>query len=215
MSAAREEPYARGHSITRSHSRYERRYERYDEQRRRLDQQEGGTPQPGELRERERDRSVDIPPYAADERERDPYYSQLRHASREYVPVDDHRPPPARFTSRFAAEPAEPSPQFVDEFNEPVYVRVREAYQPRYVDDRADGRERVEYVYDRAPRGREYVYYDERAPGPGVQLSGQQRIPPRIPPGTVDAEMEPGPFEGEVEGGPLPAAAGGDRRLER
>jgi hypothetical protein len=187
MSAAREDPYARGNGIQRSHSRYERRYERYEEQRRRLDQ-EGKTPAPatGEDRERERDRersrvSVDEHSGYAD----DPYYHQLRHSSREYVAVGDNRrasgPPPTRYVSRFATESADaPPPQYVDEFGEPVqYVRVREAYPPRY-----DDRERIEYVpvaYERGlgkgDRGREYVYYDERAPPREREGEGEEEAP--------------------------------------
>ncbi|KAF2806113.1 uncharacterized protein BDZ99DRAFT_466387 [Mytilinidion resinicola] len=200
MSAADRDTYARGHSIQRSHSRYERRYERYDQQRRRLDQ-EGETPGPPTAAERDRDRSLDR---YTDERDHDPYYHPLRQGSREYVPIDDHRgagPPPARYFSRFAAETADAQPpQFVDEFGEPVqYVRVRsEAYQPRYADDR----ERVEYVpvgYDQRERerDREYVYYDERAPVPlrGGEV-GVERVPVPVP-APVPVPV-PVAFEGEV-----------------
>ncbi|KAF2498980.1 hypothetical protein BU16DRAFT_559012 [Lophium mytilinum] len=195
MSAADRDTYARGHSIQRSHSRYERRYERYDQQRRRLDQ-EGETPGPPTAAERERDMSIDR---YADEREHEGYYHPLRHGSRDYVPIEDHRgagPPPSRYLSRFAADPADAQPpQFVDEFGEPVqYVRVRsEAYPPRY----ADERERVEYVpvgYDRRERERErqYVYYDEPAPLVRGGEVGVERVPVPV------AAPVPGAFEGEV-----------------
>lgn len=175
-SAVREEPYARGHSIQRTNSRYETKNKRYEEQRRRLDQEGGSTPQPPD-HDLDTPRHSSIDPAAYADEHRDPYLAQLRHGSREYVVEDPHirGAPPARYVSRFAADPHDAlgalppqQPQYVDEYGEPVYVRVhREEYAPRY-----DDRERIEYVpvpYERvAPRERgareEYVYVDERAP---------------------------------------------------
>jgi hypothetical protein len=198
MSVARDEPYGRGGgpNMSRSQSR------RYEEQRRRIDQQE--TPQPNAELEYEpaysRDHSVDqVSP-------EDHFYPHQ--TPREYVSVQDRLHPysPPRF--RYD-EPRGPPPVYVDEYGYEV-VRVRgdprhsrAPYMP-YAQSARYESERYEYVpvpYERpAPqrynsRG-DYVYYEER-----------ERGLPRRPGPAPEVEPEiyepPGP-EIKVEGAPVP-----------
>jgi hypothetical protein len=156
----REDPY-RASSISRSQSR------RYEEQRRRIDQQE--TPQPGmdaryEGNPRSRDHSVDQP---------DDVYPPGPHA-RDYVSIQDrsyHFSPP-----RYLNEPRGAGPVYVDEYGQPVHeyeiVRVRGDTRPqRQYGHAAPAHYGPDYpyapVYDRPPAQRydrpgEYVYYEER-----------------------------------------------------
>ncbi|OCL11927.1 hypothetical protein AOQ84DRAFT_335103 [Glonium stellatum] len=218
MSAAREEPYARGNSIARSHSRYERRYERYDEARRRLDQE---TPQPSADPEPERNYSRD---HSVDQGyPEDPYYHQIRHPRREYIPVDEH-PPHSAIRYRYAGDSGDaPPPPLVDDYDEhPTYqyVRVhrepREARAPhpnpitRYVPDRPSSQSDhlIEYVpmsynRDTVHRGdphyddRQYVFYEERPARPPYDPEGQQeRIRYEANVGPADGRR---PFESEPE----------------
>jgi len=217
MSAAREEPYARGNSITRSHSRYERRYDRYDEQRRRLDQE---TPQPSADPEPERHYSRD---HSVDQGyPEDPYYHQIRHSRREYIPIDDPAPP---IRYRYTGDPADaPPPTFVEDYDEPhtyQYVRVhrepREVRAPyphptnRYVSDRPSGESDhlIQYVpvpYNRDTLHRGDPHYDDR---PYVYYEERPARPPYGPEGgleRVNYEADIGPVDGrrrfESEAGP-------------
>jgi hypothetical protein len=179
----REDPY-RAPSISRSQSR------RYEEQRRRIDQQE--TPQPGmdaryDGAPRSRDHSVDQP---------DDVYPAGPHA-RDYVSIQDRSyafSPP-----RYFNEPRGPAPVYVDEYGQPVHeyeiVRVRgDTRPPRPYAHAAPAHYGPDYpyapVYDRPPTQRydrpgEYVYYEERE---------RQRPLPRRP--AFEAEAEP--FEQQV-----------------
>lgn len=183
MSVARDEPYARGQSITRTHSRYgrERKYERYEEERRRLDQE---TPQPNAEPEPEgpysRDRSVDQA-YPDD-----PYYHQIRHSSQEYIPVNDRASyPPVRY--RYDGAPSDvPPPTFINEYGEPIqYVRVQRAprvirasYPTQYVSGRPHPGEPdhpVEYAPASHNRGpvRPYVYHEGRPARQPYEAEGE------------------------------------------
>ncbi|KAF2035974.1 hypothetical protein EK21DRAFT_53471 [Setomelanomma holmii] len=200
MSVARDEPYGRGPSMSRSQSR------RYEEQRRRIDQQE--TPQPNAEFEYEpaysRDHSVDHAP--PEER----FYS--RPAAREYVSVQDRYPysPPRGF--RYD-EQRGPQSVYVDEYGQEV-VRVRG--EPRhsrgpYMSYPQPARyepERYEYVpvpYERPPPQRynsrgEFVYYEER------ERERDRTLPRRPAPAP---EVEPEPYEQpgpdiKVESAPVP-----------
>lgn len=111
MSVAREEPYSRAASMSRSQSK------RYEQQRRRIDQQE--TPQPGGDQEPgcSRDHSVERP--IADEAA----YS-ARQTAPEYVSVQDrlhpsYSPPRYRY-SGYHEESRGPAPVYVDEYGRPV-----------------------------------------------------------------------------------------------
>ncbi|KAF2636601.1 hypothetical protein P280DRAFT_521902 [Massarina eburnea CBS 473.64] len=192
MSVARDEPYSRGASISRSQSK------RYEEQRRRIDQQE--TPQPNAEPE---------PPFSRDHSvERAPADNAPPHSSRiagprEYISVQDRLHPyssPPRY--RYADYPPEdtrgapgPAPVYVDEFGQRVHEyeiirlpresRPHHQYMPhhshhhshpsasaRYVDHHGHPHDPdVRYVsydapppsHNRAYDGRsEYVYYEER-----------------------------------------------------
>ncbi|KAF2463021.1 uncharacterized protein BDR25DRAFT_347501 [Lindgomyces ingoldianus] len=217
MSVAREEPYIRGASMHRSQSR---RYERYEETRRRLDQQE--TPHPNADRDYDpaysRDQSVDQGP--PDEH----YYPPVRHAPAEYVPVQERLHPYSPTRYRFAGPPEEsrgPPPVYVDEYCQPVheygYIRVprdprsaRGSYlshpPSRYVPEHDF--DHIQYVpipNDRPLPQRlddpsnSYVYYEERErappptrrPGPAFEPDNE---PPYEPP---DIKVETAvPIEG-------------------
>ena len=209
MSVARDEPYPRGASMSRSQSR---RYERYEQQRRRIDQQE--TPQPNADRDYDpaysRDQSVDQGPPD------DPYYQQIRPAPREYVPIQDRLHPYSPSRVRYTGPPEEargPPPVYVDEYGQPLHeyeiIRVPRDHRPargpylshppaRYVPEHDS--EHIQYVpvsYDRPPlprhdgRPAEYVYYEER-----------ERPPPARRPAfepESEAPYEPPPPEIKVE----------------
>jgi hypothetical protein len=199
MSVARDEPYGRGPSMSRSQSR------RYEEQRRRIDQQE--TPQPNAEPEYEpaysREHSLDqVSP-------EDRYYA--RQMPREYVSVQDRLHPysPPRF--RYD-EPRGPPPVYVDEYGYPV-MRMRGdprhsrgPYMSSYQQPARYEPERYEYVpvpYERPQPQRynsrgEYVYYEERE---------RERALPRRPAPAPEVEPEayepPGP-DIKVESAPVP-----------
>jgi hypothetical protein len=200
MSVARDEPYGRGPSMSRSQSR------RYEEQRRRIDQQE--TPQPNAEPDYEpaysREHSV------GDASPEDRFYP--RQMPREYVSVQDRLPfsPP-----RYRYDEPRGAPQvYIDEYGYEVIVRghprpERGPYMPAY-HQRAPRYEpeRYEYVpspYERPPPHRynsrgEYVYYEERE---------RERALPRRPAPVHGPEIEPEPYEPagpdiKVESAPVP-----------
>lgn len=168
MSVARDEPYGRGPSMSRSQSR------RYEEQRRRIDQQE--TPQPNADRDYEpaysRDASID------QTSPEDGYYPHSRQQQREYVSVQDrlypHSPPPRyRYNDTRASQPV-----YVDQWGQPMHeyeiIRVpRDARQSRgaaYHPQPRYDTEQYQYVpvpyegagsqrYEQRPA--EYIYYEE------------------------------------------------------
>lgn len=128
MSVARDEPYARGPSVGRSHSR---RYERYEEQRRRIDQQE--TPQPNAERDFEPEYSRD---HSADPGPQDDYPVPVRGGPREYVPLQDRAQPyspPRRRCVGPTDDPRSAPPVYVDEFGQPLQeyeiIRVPRDYR--------------------------------------------------------------------------------------
>ncbi|ORY09422.1 hypothetical protein BCR34DRAFT_665504 [Clohesyomyces aquaticus] len=202
---AREDPYVRGATMQRSQSR---RYERYEETRRRLDQQE--TPQPNADRDLEpaysRDQSVDQGPD-------DHYHPQPRFPPVEYVPIQERLHPYSPTRYRFAGPPEEPRgppPVYLDEYGPAVheyeYIRVPRDPRPtrgpylshpptRYVPEHDP--EDIQYVpvpLDRPPpqryddRPNSYVYYEERE---------RDRAPPparRPGPATFESDNEP-PYE--------------------
>ena len=195
MSVARDEPYGRGPSMSRSQSR------RYEEQHRRIVQQE--TPQPNAEPEYEpaysREHSVD---QAGPE---DRFYP--RQVPREYVSVQDRLHPysPPRFRYE---EPRGPRPVYLDEYGYEVVPVRGEPRHPRpymsYAQPARYEQERYEYVpvpsYERPPPQRynsrgEYVYYEER-----------ERALPRRP--APAPEVEPEPYEPgpdiKVESAPVP-----------
>jgi hypothetical protein len=200
MSVAREEPYGRGPSMSRSQSR------RYEEQRRRIDQQE--TPQPNAEPDYEpaysREHSV------GDASPEDRFYP--RQMPREYVSVQDRLPfsPP-----RYRYDEPRGAPQvYIDEYGYEVIVRghprpERGPYMPAYHQRPARYEpERYEYVpspYERPPPHRynsrgEYVYYEERE---------RERALPRRPAPVHAPEIEPEPYEPagpdiKVESAPVP-----------
>lgn len=216
MSVARDEPYSRGASMSRSQSK---RYERYEEQRRRIDQQE--TPQPNADRDYEmaysRDHSVDQgPPDEA------PY--QVRQAPREYVSVQDrlHAYSPPRYRYAPYAEDSRPPPVYVDEYGQlRQYEIIRVPRDPRpargpYLPHPPASRymehepEHVQYVpvsYDRPLPQRyesrpDYLYYDEGE-------REMERPPPaaRRPAFEPESSYEPPPAEIKVEStAPVPDA---------
>lgn len=197
MSVARDD---RGSSMSRSQSR------RYEEQRRRIDQQD--TPQPGAGPEHEpaysRDQSVDQP------MPDDNFQHPMRRAS-QYVSVQDrlHQSPPRyRYD-----EHRGPQTFYVDEYGQRMHhdyeiVRVRGDHrQPRgpYMSHQAPRYEAehyqyVPYSYDRPQpqrynsRHEEYVYYEDR-----------ERPVPRRPVPEPDSEVfEPSLPKIKVENIPVP-----------
>lgn len=193
MGAARDEPYSRGASMSRSQSK------RYEEQRRRIDQQE--TPQPGAEHEPtySRDQSVERGPI--DEPRR-----QLRRQPQEYVSVQDRLHPYSPPRYRYADEPrGGPPPVYVDEYGRPLdeYEVVHVPREPRRASyaSHAHGRyvecepERIEYVpYERSlPRQYESRY--ER-----VYYEGRERPLPPVRP-TYESEAA---YEAPPSDAPLP-----------
>ncbi len=194
MSVARDDPYGRGSSMSRSQSR------RYEEQRRRLDQQETTrTRMDHEYRPvYSRDTSVD---HHSPE---DDIYQHPRLPPRDYVSVQDrlhpYSPPRYRYD-----EPRGPQPVYVDEYGQPLQeyeiIRVRgDTRQPRntYHQPSRYGSEHYQYVpitYERPlpkrynNRTEEYVFYEER-----------EKPPPNDPASDVDNEAyEPPPPEIKIE----------------
>ena len=159
MSVAREEPYSRGASMSRSQSK------RYEQQRRRIDQQETPKPSADQDPAYSRDHSVEHAP--ADEAA---YLA--RQAAREYVSVQDrlhpaYSPPRYRYDGH-TEEPRGHASVYVDEYGRPVeeyeIIRVprdRGLYQQHPPARYFEHEEPVEYVpmsYSRAPPQR----YEER-----------------------------------------------------
>ncbi|KAF1949485.1 hypothetical protein CC80DRAFT_484454 [Byssothecium circinans] len=195
MSVARDEPYSRGASISRAQSK------RYEEQRRRIDQQE--TPQP----------NVDQDPtYSRDHSvERGPTEDAPpgRVAPREYVSVQDRYQPRSPPRYRYADYPEDPrahAPVYYNEHGHRIHeyeiIRVpRDPYPPRgayvpHTSPRYLGHEsEVRYVSYEPPPSRyagghpEYVYFEERERPPSM----------RTPAGYDDETYEPPPPEIKVE----------------
>ncbi|KAF2681890.1 hypothetical protein K458DRAFT_391402 [Lentithecium fluviatile CBS 122367] len=167
MSIAREEPYSRAASMSRSQSK------RYEQQRRRIDQQETPQPIPDQEMAYSRDHSVEHT--AVDEAA-----YQAPQLPREYVSVQDrlhpYSPPRYRY-SGYAEEPRGPAPVYVDKYGRPLeeyeIIRVprdRGPYTPQPPVRYVERDEHVQYVpisYTRPQPQRyedrpEYTYYDER-----------------------------------------------------
>lgn len=198
--AAREDPYGRAPSITRSQR------SRYEEQRRRIDEAE--TPKPTT----ERDRAYE-PTYSrehsGDHASPEHFYPPARPEPRGYVSVQDrtHHFSPPRY-HRYDDPRGPPPPVYYDDgYGQPEYeiVRVRGDYrQPRpYMGDyRQPAPVRYEpyhdpYMYDRPPpqrynsRPEEYVYYEDRE---------RERPPPRRHVNEPEAELaEPPPVGVKIE----------------
>jgi hypothetical protein len=205
MSVAREEPYARGASIGRAQNR---RYDRYEETRRRIDQQE--IPQPKAERDYDaaysRDQSVDQGPPD------DHYYPPVARPAREYIPIQDRlHPSPSRIRySGPSDEGRGPPPVYVDEFGQPMheyeYVRVPRDHGPARPSSRYASEHDFQYVpvsYERPPLPRhegrpgEYVYYEER----------ERVLPARRPVYEAEEAAYEPPPDIKVEGG-APVAEG-------
>ncbi|KAF2133013.1 hypothetical protein P153DRAFT_333863 [Dothidotthia symphoricarpi CBS 119687] len=195
-SVARDDPYGRGPSISRSQSK------RYEEQRRRIDQQE--TPQPNAESTYSRDQSVEQP------LPEESFYHPTRHQSRDYVSVQDrlhpYSPPRYRYD-----DPRAP-PVYVNEYGEPLQeyeiIRVRsdrrQSHVP-YMSHQPSTRyesERYQYVpvaHDRPPAQRynsragpeDYIYYEDR-----------ERLLPRRSVAEPEDDYEPSPPEIKVESTP-------------
>ncbi|KAF2109412.1 hypothetical protein BDV96DRAFT_585543 [Lophiotrema nucula] len=217
MSLARDDPYARGASMSRSQSR---RYERYEEQRRRLDQQD--TPQPNADRDYDpaysRDQSVD------QAHPDDPYYHQIRHGrpEREYVSAQERLQPYSPVRRRYSGPPEDvhgARQVFVDEYGRPIqeyeiihvprdYPRpargLHVSHAPsRFVPEHDDHIQYVPIPYDRPPPQRygdrpdPYVYYEEterplprrRMPPAGYE---PEEPPYEPPPPDIKVENPPG-----------------------
>jgi len=201
MGVARDEPYSRGASMSRSQSK------RYEEQRRRIDQQE--TPQPHAEHDLPYSRDHSVEHGLVDDSAH-----KARRPPRGYVSVQDrlqpHSPPRYRY-AEYADEPRGHPPVFVDEYGQPIdeyeIIRVprdsrppRESYvahaHRRYV---GPATEQVQYVplsYER-PLPRQY----ESAPG-YVYLEEPDHHPlPTRPDYEPDAPYEPPP-EIKVEAAP-------------
>jgi hypothetical protein len=188
MSVARDDPYGRGSSMSRSQSR------RYEEQRRRIDQQE--TPQPNAEPEYEpaysREHSVDQP------MQDDGFYQPSRRHPRNYVSVQDRLHPYAHSPPRYRYdEPRGPQPVYVDEYG---YEVIRVPRQPPYMSHHHPPRYEPDYQYvpvqyERPPpqrynsRPEEYMYYEER-----------ERPLPRRPAPDAESEVyEPPPPGPEIK----------------
>ncbi|KAL5114724.1 hypothetical protein ACEQ8H_007393 [Pleosporales sp. CAS-2024a] len=201
MSVARDEPYRRVPSMSRSQSR------RYDEQRRIFDQEAAQlNAEPDYGAAYPRDHSVDKPS------SEDRFYP--RQNPREYVSVQDrvHHFSPPRF--RYD-EPRGPPPVYIDEYGYEVVMRrdarhTRDQYGPAYHQPPTRYEpERYDYVhYERPPPQRynsrgEYVYYEERErervlprrPAPGPEVKGEMYEPAR-----PDIKLESGPVPMPPEG---------------
>jgi hypothetical protein len=204
MSVAREDPYGRGSSMSRSQSR------RYEEQKRRIDQQETPQPnaepdyEPAYSREHSIDQSV----------QDDGFYPPARRHPRGYVSVQDrmhphghaYSPPLYRYD-----EPRGPQPVYVDEYGHPMHdyevIRVRgdNRYRAPYMPHQPHRYEHDPYgyvpvQYDRpAPqrynsRPEDYMYYEER----------ERPLPRRAAPEAENDVYEPPPPEIKVESVPVP-----------
>ncbi|KZM26326.1 hypothetical protein ST47_g2546 [Ascochyta rabiei] len=198
---ARDDPYGRAPSITRSQR------SRYEEQRRRIDEAE--TPQPTTERDRahgptySRDHSVG---HASPE---ESFYPPVRPPPRGYVSVQDraHHISPPRY-HRYDEPRGPPPPIYYDEYGQPEYEIVRfrgDYHQPRpyMADYRQPGPARYEpyhepYVYERPPPQRynsrpdDYVYYEDRQrerPLPGRPAHEPEAEPLEPPPVGIKVEV--------------------------
>jgi hypothetical protein len=192
MGAAREEPYARGSSMSRSQSK------RYEEQRRRIDQQE--TPQPGAEQDHTYSRDQSVERGAVEEAP--PH--QTRRPPQDYVSVQDrlhpHSPPRYRYAeSRYMDEPRSGRPpMYVDEYGRPIdeYEVIQVPRDPRptrhsygrYVDYEPEHVQYVPIAYER-PQPRhyqgvpEYVYHEGRDiafPPRRSVYDPEERLPPAV-----------------------------------
>ena len=197
MSIARDDPYGRGSSMSRSQSR------RYEEQRRRLDLQE--TPHLRTDRDYRpvysRDTSVDhhSPEHDA--------YQHTRLPPREYVSIQDRLQPYSPPRYRYD-ESRGPQSVYVDEYGQPLHeyeiIRVRgDSRQPRnsYHQPPQYEPEHYRYVpvtYERPPpkrftsRSDEYMFYEEK-----------ERQFPKRPATDAESEVyEPPPPEIKIENVP-------------
>ncbi|KAF9735927.1 hypothetical protein PMIN07_001808 [Paraphaeosphaeria minitans] len=194
LGAAREEPYPRGSSMSRAQSK------RYEEQRRRIDQQE--TPQPGAEQDSTYSRDQSVERGAAEEAPIQP-----RRPPQDYVSVQDrlhpYSPPRLRYAdSRYTEDPrGGRPPMYVDEYGRPLedYEVIQVPRDPRpprhsygrYVEYEPEHVQYVPVAYER-PHARhyqgtsEYVYHEGRE-GP---------LPPRRP---VYEPEEPPPPAIKVE----------------
>ncbi|KAI4953736.1 hypothetical protein J4E91_002584 [Alternaria rosae] len=205
MSVAREDPYGRGSSMSRSQSR------RYEEQKRRIDQQETPQPnaepdyEPAYSREHSIDQSV----------QDDGFYPPARRHPRGYVSVQDRLHPHAHAYSppryRYDESPRGPQPVYVDEYGHPMHdyevIRVRGdtryrapyiPHQPHRYEHDAYGYVPVQYErptpqrYNSRPD--DYMYYEER-----------ERPMPRRAAAEAENEIyEPPQPEIKVESVPVP-----------
>jgi hypothetical protein len=199
MSAAREEPYGRGPSMSRSQSR------RYEDTRRRIDQQE--TPQPTAETDYE-------PAYSREQsmEQTSPEDRLYARQQREYVSVQDRLHPHALSPPRYRYDEPRAPQVYIDEYGYEVVMRgeprhPRGPYMTPYHQRPARYEpERYEYVpvpYERPQPQRynsrgEYMYYDERE---------RDRPLPRRP--VPAPEVEPEPYEAvgpeiKVESAPIP-----------
>ena len=168
MGAPREEVFSRGASISRSQSK------RYEEQRRRIDQQE--TPQPGAEQDAtfSRDQSIERgPPEESSYRSRRP--------PQEYVSVQDrlhpYSPPRYRYAdSRYDEVPrGVPPPRYIDEYRRPSddYEYIQVQREPRRASHASQSHSRyVEY----APEHVQYVPVSYERPVPREFESGYDRV---------------------------------------
>lgn len=191
MSVAHDEPASRGPSMGRSQSR---RYERYEEQRRRIDQQE--TPQSNAERDYDpafsRDQSMDrgLPD--------DSYQPPVRLGPREYIPIQDRLQPNSPPRLRYASDDTRGAPPvFYDDLGQHVQeyeiIRLprehRRTYvqQGRYYPEHENGH--IEYVsYQRPPPPREYVYYEGRPSSSRRPVFEPEREPSFQPPPDIKVE---------------------------
>ncbi|KAF2847672.1 hypothetical protein T440DRAFT_501055 [Plenodomus tracheiphilus IPT5] len=191
----------RGSSMSRSQSR------RYEEQRRRIDQQE--TPQPGAISEYEpaysRDASVEHPSPEHN------FQQPPRRVPGGYVSVQDryHQSSPPRIRYE---DHRRPQTVYVDEYGHPIHdfevVHVRADHRqprgpymhqpPRYEQDHY---QYVPVPYERPPpqrynsREQHYMYYDERErplprrPAPEPEAEFNEPLPPEIKVESVPVAM--------------------------
>lgn len=200
LGAAREEPYARGSSMSRSQSK------RYEEQRRRINQQE--TPQPGAEQDATYSRDQSVERGAAEEP-----LVQTRRPQQDYVSVQDrlhpYSPPRYRYAdSRYTEEPhGGRPPMYVDEYGRALddYEVIQMPRDPRpprhsygrYIEYEPEHVQYVPVTYER-PHARhyqgvpEYVYHEGRE-GP---------LPPRRP--RYEPEEPPPPAIKVENAAPVP-----------
>lgn len=194
LGAAREEPYTRGFSMSRSQSK------RYEEQRRRIDQQE--TPQPGAEQESTYSRDQSIERGVAEEAPLQP-----RRPPQDYVSVQDrlhhYSPPRMRYANNdYMKEPhGGRPPMYVDEYGRPLdeYEVIQVPREPRpmrhgyerYVEYEPEHVQYVPVAYQR-PHSRQY----QRVPDYVYHEGRERPLPPRRP---VYEPEEPPPPAIKVE----------------